>query len=381
MTPRTTPQRSPSRRRARSGVSLLEVLFSIGILMVGLLGVVSVIPAGRLEMVEAGKADRASACAQAVLRDVKIRGLLNPRMWRYEDGSYVVTVSGGRTLLRCRTYAIDPLFVAHNQGNANVRKFPFLGATTQMERITLAQRPGTNTILPLSEAERLCTWNDDLLFADPDDSDDRPRQTFVTDASATPVRWPIRTTDGVTGSPQAILPANKSDFSWLFTVTPIGPMVWRDLDAGTAGNEAYVDVDQPLSYEVSVVVFFRRDRGLDTSTDETPSERAIAEIHFLDGLGGGDASLTDPTASFLAVKAKDWLMAPMVASGAAANIPTPFAWYRVVATDEGPVPSGTSWTRQITVEGPDYPYGPNVAALFSNVVSVFRTMVQSEGKD
>ena len=53
-------------RHSRRGISLLEVLISIFIISVGLLGVASLIPAGKLRMVEANKSDRTGAAAAQV---------------------------------------------------------------------------------------------------------------------------------------------------------------------------------------------------------------------------------------------------------------------------------------------------------------------------
>ena len=54
-------------------------------LSVGLLGLAALIPVGRFAMVEAGKSDRAAACGRAGLRDIKIRGMLDPTTWAAYD--------------------------------------------------------------------------------------------------------------------------------------------------------------------------------------------------------------------------------------------------------------------------------------------------------
>ncbi len=53
------------------------MLISIFIISVGLLGVASLIPAGKLRMVEANKSDRTGACGRAGLHEVKISGMLD----------------------------------------------------------------------------------------------------------------------------------------------------------------------------------------------------------------------------------------------------------------------------------------------------------------
>ena len=49
-------------------MTLLEVLISIFVILIGMLGVAAVIPAGRAELVEAAKADRSSACGASAVQ-------------------------------------------------------------------------------------------------------------------------------------------------------------------------------------------------------------------------------------------------------------------------------------------------------------------------
>ncbi len=70
-------------RRGRRGITLLEVLISMGILAVGLLSIAALIPAGRLEIMQAVKLDYASMVGRGAFRDLQIRGYLNPTMWQY----------------------------------------------------------------------------------------------------------------------------------------------------------------------------------------------------------------------------------------------------------------------------------------------------------
>jgi hypothetical protein len=63
------------------GLSLTEVLISMGILTLGLLGVASVFPVGSFYMQKAEISDKASAIAQSVMNDLLARGTLNPRSW------------------------------------------------------------------------------------------------------------------------------------------------------------------------------------------------------------------------------------------------------------------------------------------------------------
>src|SRR5258705_5031902 len=63
------------------GLSLTEVLISMGILTLGLLGVASVFPVGSFYIQKAEISDKGSAIAQSVFSDIMARGMLNPRAW------------------------------------------------------------------------------------------------------------------------------------------------------------------------------------------------------------------------------------------------------------------------------------------------------------
>lgn len=401
--------------RKRRGVSLLEVLISIFVLMVGLLGVAALIPAARFHMAESIKADRAAACGRTVLQEVKIRGWLNPRMWRCPDGTATgaaVVVNGN--LLPARVYAIDPLFIAYNNGSAITAAFPYLSAPAEgnrlyggweMMRVTFSM-PTTNTIMPLPVAERLCRWHDDLLFVSSSDPDDRPRQMEAVDlfpgvANDDLVRipWPIRGTDGVTldadDPPQPLFAESQGDYSWLLTVTPIGDVLMLDPD-GDGTNMPYIDITRPISYSVSVVIFHRRELRCPTSRSDaggTPAERMITQVSFPGGgLSGGDAILRDDEDSsgvhhpvgYLDVKEKDWLMVPYLAhtDPTSDQRPSPFEWYRVVLTSGEAFDAGSKrWHRYVTLEGRDWPFDYNNAALFSNIISVFTATYSPESNN
>jgi Tfp pilus assembly protein PilV len=67
--------------RTRSAITLTEVLISMGILTLGLLGVAAVFPVGSFFMQKAEIADRGSAIAQAVMNDIVANGMASPKSW------------------------------------------------------------------------------------------------------------------------------------------------------------------------------------------------------------------------------------------------------------------------------------------------------------
>jgi len=68
-------------RRARAGISLLEVLFAVGVLSVGILAMAALIPLGAYELLEAQKLDQSATLGRAAFRDLEVRGLLQPKLW------------------------------------------------------------------------------------------------------------------------------------------------------------------------------------------------------------------------------------------------------------------------------------------------------------
>src|ERR1041385_9577308 len=70
-----------ARQLAGRGVTLLEVLISIGIMAVGLMGRMSLIPLGRMELAEADRFDNCSSVGRAAFRDLTVHGYLRPEMW------------------------------------------------------------------------------------------------------------------------------------------------------------------------------------------------------------------------------------------------------------------------------------------------------------
>jgi len=408
----TVPLREPKAEGARCGVSLLEVLISVFVLAIGLLGLAALIPVGRYAIVETGKADRSAACGRAGLREIKIRGMLDPTTWvnytannspipntpTQPDNTGRIALGGGATLSYGESFAIDPLCIAREAGNEQIAWFPYhpsdlngqplladpppLPNLPRMTRVTLTglllNTNPTTPSLPL--ADQVFTWHDDLLFEKPDDRDLRP--VALSDATN---RQQI---DG--------------NYSWMVTLTP-------------ALVESPLVVRSKQLYRVSVVVFYKRDLALPTDDDPTASERTVTANMLGGGYGGGDVKLTisDPVnnqperfAQYLDVKENEWLMlcggVPYTYVDANDNTVIGqrgvFRWYRIIAAGEVYEDPNNSdlICRDVTLAGPDWDlgwcYNPNnagledldndgviqnaEAALFDGVIGVYTTLVE-----
>jgi type II secretory pathway pseudopilin PulG len=84
---------------SRRGITLMEVLISIGILAIGLSSVLSLIPAGKAQVTQAIIYDRATNLAANALADAATFGLLKPESLQLSDSNVLIfDPSDGATL-------------------------------------------------------------------------------------------------------------------------------------------------------------------------------------------------------------------------------------------------------------------------------------------
>ena len=69
----------------RRGISLLEVLISMFVLLFGLMGVAAIFPVGNHYAGRGEQFDRGSALAESAFADLKARGMLKPELWYYAN--------------------------------------------------------------------------------------------------------------------------------------------------------------------------------------------------------------------------------------------------------------------------------------------------------
>jgi type II secretory pathway pseudopilin PulG len=356
------PRPAPAVPR-RAGFSLLEVLISIFVILVGLLGIVAIIPVGNLAMVQATRADRTGTSGRGALREVQIRRMLDSSTWRHARNGLPVefdTATGIAVLDNRASFCIDPLYIARNcqwSGGYvvpnDIYKFPYTAADTDgdpsfngapaeqcwMPRVTLQWWTGTPApSVQESLFDRVFTWRDDKLFPIPDDRENRPQALY--DA-----------TD---------FPLFEGKCSWMATVMPM-PRA-PDLPAATglfhANPFPAFNAANRRLYEVSVVVFYNktgRDFASPANADpDQPAERIAVASVLGNGIGGGDVELklVDPAtpATYLNVKAGDWLM--LCGRNSPITMTNVHKWYKVVAVDE--VDPSNPRSRYVTLAGPDW---------------------------
>jgi type II secretory pathway pseudopilin PulG len=385
----------------RRGISLLEVLISMFVMLVGAVSLFALITLGRYEMLEGSKADQAMSVARSAQRLLKADGMLRPvqndgsgnlvQMWLDPTGTpfvtspnptmpFQLTINGSSPALTYDSagFVLDPLGVAVNSTNGSaITNFPpqytFNDApgsssspyTARLFRVTLRSAASASmTGLGGGAADLFFRAQDDLILQPPT-GDFPPQQLFA----------------GPTGSPTRR--QSQGDYSWLATIVP--------------GH------GDPLTAMVSIVIFYKRVTLLPATAASAPSppppERMVtvnlspaAPATAPTGLGGGEVQLatTMPNSDYLTVKPNQWIMLsqPSYMNSATVLVPAWFRWYKIVAVDTIQGSSG-AWFRNVTLAGPDwnpFPTGsanagtpPTFASLIDGVIGVYeKAMVLEE---
>ncbi len=378
--------------RRRRGLTLMEVMFAIGVVMIGMLGIAVLVPIAGKAAKDGASYDRAARVGLNAVREFHLREMGRPENWLFPDYT-----AAGRPNARTVAFCIDPRFVAvNNQLNMAAgdprRFFPYSIAANMpaMRRISLRRwSPNlpNSSLMDLSLANEIFMGNDDLLIDAPADPLLPAQQVYYSQNAASPDK---RQTDG--------------EFSWMATVSPR-----IDKWAPPTGSA-------PDTYTLSIVVFQGRDSALAV---DGISERWAIIPHTLqysgfygDGLSGGDVALVDKSLysqlsggtavassatpyQDLLVKRGQWiLLARNVVFGV--NVYPQFSWYKVTEADPDELQSATSSEltgsppaglpiRHVTLFGQDWNpiRSPNAAEqtfayIVPGVVAVYEKTIRLE---
>ena len=176
----------PVRRRA--GISLLEVLISIGVLSIGLLATMALIPAGRTYMYKAAIDDRAAAMIPAAFETIATQKLLgvstlswttisDPALTNVEGASAVIRTQGGEpskvntstgyttaagwTIEGIDTETITSLY-AQNMPSAAITGSIAVEAPPQSRTVTISSSPSTGPNGSTTSDAASGSWSFDL---------------------------------------------------------------------------------------------------------------------------------------------------------------------------------------------------------------------------
>ncbi len=414
-----SPQSLAPSPTPRGGVTLTEVLISMAILAIGLLGAAAMFPVGGYFMQKGEIADRGAAIAQAAFADLVARGDLHPDNWQVWDpewngGSYrpmdqfvrdwmaepsnqglgVQDFQTGMNSAAGFVYVIDPLGTAAGL-RANLPE-------SLIDLAPYAAVPGASigdAQVPTLDAQSISRWTDQFpnwpvkrlatstsmignvpsepvaqgVYASQDDI------AFSVDDEEVPTRQRVvgPDTDGDGNPNSALTRESRGDYSWMAMVAP------------TTSNAREALTLDPSAYyfDVSVVVFFKRPTdAIDTS------ERLTHGSVISTGTGGGEILLTkfdrDATDPFEDLRTGQWVLVSGPHPNSTAEEPLFFSqWYRVLAIDDqerGPLQDPDK-QRVVGLRGPDWPWTitngnlPSVrVGLFPGAVAVHTKTMRLE---
>lgn len=292
----------PSRR----GITLLEVLISIGVVSVGVLGAATMLPMATYFQNEATNYDRGGALAQQAVHDLEVKSYLSPRRWIFVNpsGGGLVGIEGlplAGAASRA-AFVIDPLGFAYAAQAGPAASFPSYfpafpqsvggappgggpyiyraGITANDYWPPAATMPVAPPIpMTYSVADRMMRSNDDVLFeydptalramkrklGQPDDFDQRPLALNNLTANLTAAS----AANPALNMPSANSPDFAGEYSWIATVSRVP----SDMGSGAVVADLH-------RFQVTVVVLANRDLTLWTGAggitlEEPPSERQV----------------------------------------------------------------------------------------------------------
>ena len=385
----------------RHGMSLIEVLISMFVMLFGLMGVAAIFPVGNYYVVEGEKYDLASGIAQNAFEELRARGMLKPEFWLYSNNpaphqfyanlmaatdtfdtaapdpgnAFVLDPLGGSATVALADGVSKSFFPFHANGNTNPwgnLNFPGTGSPPvnwPVRRVTLPI-PTTAATAFLGTVETMTPEVAETIFRLRDDlAVEQPKQTDVPSIQ----RWDV---DGT----NLLRRQYKGDYSWLATIVPTTGDRLAALQPANAdyGNRAY---------DVSIVIFRKRDE-----TPSAESERLI-EAELLDGgelviYSTGAYPKDEVDAALEDIRPGTWISLMGVNQTTGDFV---MKWYRLLSLDDKEetgdinVPSfGTGFNaigRRAMLIGPDWPADSIAnlrAGLFPGVISVVTKPLRME---
>jgi hypothetical protein len=349
-----------SSSRRRSGITLLEVLISMGVLLIGLMGVGAMIPAGRYEIMQGVKTDYATTVGRAAFRDLKARGYLNPRSWNNGGGTvytpgttpsspipgpFSVTIGG--PYWPC--VAIDPLGILATPTFGP--EFPYYHGPVHLTRVSLWQVPDPTLIQMTKQVgDSIFRCPDDLVTVPDYRKDMPPWQQMI---PFNPAPWTVAPGSSLTRSSEA-------NYSWLATIVT---------DPNSSAMDAKVNV--------SVAVFYKRDLSSAGAKENSATVQQLGVSDFRLDLSAAPAFQAG-------LRPGQWIMLagpvtvpnPIPPPGTTLTIPVA-RWYRTIgAAKVNPV----TQTQDITLAGADWNplIAPIDAWLFDGVIAVYEKNMRLE---
>lgn len=349
----------------RRGVTLLEVLFCVGIVGVAVLGAVAVFPVALSTAKKGELADLSAVGGESAIATFRVQGMHDSSRWLAWNTS--TQAAAPFTPQSGVAYCIDPAFFAHNAaddpGAGNLWSFfpaapPPSGFDWRMRRITLNRGDQSSIIMPEAQADMVFRIADQLLSERPADN-------------ALPAAQLFTEINGQPGRRQ-----EEGRLTWFATLVP-------KIDRLNPTGDEYV---------LSIVVCRNRSSGEglhvnDPAAPMHPWSEWTATINAGDmhslGIGGGEVTIrtnaTYPDASqFLGLKTGQWVMLSRLLPTASGGNVQHHQWYRVSDADETDGSAqdvsliGGDWPADILpLANPDGSSDPCEVTINTNVLHVY----------
>ncbi len=339
-------------RNDRQGISLLEIMISIGIVGIGLIGVAAMIPLAHFKAAQGVQQDRKALFGKRAFREFRVRGmddlgnLVSPASLMGSSDQW----SGG-------PFCLDPVMLAHalsgpNPNDTNYHRFPYGNGTPIVaSRVTMVRekdalsQPGfaanpMAALMSRTQAENLFLLHDDLDVVQPDDA-------------TLPARIQYLDTDRM---------VSGGGYSWLATFVPQSHFIPQP-------------VPQPLVnsglYAISLAVLHRR------NLEAYPPEELTAQVLEANLSGPIKDVLLSPTVppvgefGLNTLSEKDWIL--LVERDPNSTLIRDMKWYRVMMVQDD---DQNNTIRSVSLDGPDWgttTMGQNtfVAARQGNLYAVY----------
>lgn len=357
----------------RRAVTLLEVLISILVAAVGLLGAIAVFPVALSQAKKGQVADVSAVAGESAIAAFSAQGMNERTRWLAWDQTNQQTVQVPADFQESTSpyfgysFCIDPALFAHNAADdpANGGVWSYFPAVPQtaglrMMRLNLTSGNPALPLQPMTEMQA-AKWfgiEDELMYQRPEDNTLPAAQLFT----------------GIDSGSGNMVPGRRQEegrLTWFATLVPKIDRFQSPIDAaGTArlGEE----------YVLSIAVCRNRASGEalhvnDPAAPEHPWNEWTAKIlggtasnlagdFHSSGIGGGDVTITtnDPATDatfnkeeYLGLKSGQWVMLGRTIPGRAGSIQH-YQWYRVSDAAET-VANGARWSQDVSLVGGDWP--------------------------
>lgn len=207
----------PCYGKRRRGITLMEVLISIGVIALGIFGVASLIPVAQFKVAEGTTNDRVASLGPSAAAQFRIQGMNDPNQWTMEVAQAELftrdsSLRNQGDFLDRKAYCIDPLWLAEAgymtvSGGEPRRTLPFFPVgsdlTTGMLRMGLRSLRTGNRAVEAALARKIFLLADEVVYDRPSDQSLNARRQYFRDSSA-----------------HATAAVTNATLSWFATISP-----------------------------------------------------------------------------------------------------------------------------------------------------------------